>query len=162
MSRTGVYTYEEFSTERTVVGWFDPERAKAVYYQGKDWDGSNMIGTITSAPVEFVDTWLYLTAGGRWVEYRNASRYFNGAITFEYLTDDEARDWLLRSEANDEAIEEHFGEIPEEVGPGRPEIGPAFSVRFPAELVTRVDAASASAGVSRAGWLRQVAQDALA
>jgi hypothetical protein len=45
---------------------------------------------------------------------------------------------------------------------GRPEIGPAFSVRFPAVLLDRVDAAAAAEGRSRAGWLRASAEDRLA
>ena len=39
-------------------------------------------------------------------------------------------------------------------GVGRPEIGPAFSVRFPEDLLERIDAASASVGVSRASRAR--------
>jgi hypothetical protein len=44
---------------------------------------------------------------------------------------------------------------------GRPEIGPAFSVRFPAVLLDRVDAAAAAEGRSRAGWLRASAEERL-
>src|SRR5664279_3927290 len=36
---------------------------------------------------------------------------------------------------------------------GRPEIGPAFSVRFPAALLDQVDTAAAAEGCTRAGWL---------
>lgn len=44
---------------------------------------------------------------------------------------------------------------------GRPEIGPAFSVRFPAALLDRVDKAAAAEGRTRAGWLRASAEDRL-
>lgn len=44
---------------------------------------------------------------------------------------------------------------------GRPEIGPAFSVRFPTDLLTEVDAAAAADSESRAEWLRSAAQDRL-
>ena len=44
---------------------------------------------------------------------------------------------------------------------GRPEIGPAFSVRFPAALLDRVDTAAAAEGRTRAGWLRASAEDRL-
>ena len=44
---------------------------------------------------------------------------------------------------------------------GRPEIGPAFSVRFPAALLDRVDTAAAAEGRTRAGWLRASAEERL-
>lgn len=44
---------------------------------------------------------------------------------------------------------------------GRPEIGPAFSVRFPDELLDRIDAVAESTGVSRASWLRGAAEERL-
>lgn len=46
-------------------------------------------------------------------------------------------------------------------GPGRPEIGPAFSVRFPPGLLARVDTAATALGVSRAEYLRGLAEKAL-
>lgn len=42
---------------------------------------------------------------------------------------------------------------------GRPEIGPAFSTRFPADLLCKVDDAAAVRNESRAEWLRVAAQD---
>ena len=46
-------------------------------------------------------------------------------------------------------------------GRGRPAVGPTFSVRFPADLLARVDAAAKSSGQSRAEWLRWAAERAL-
>lgn len=46
-------------------------------------------------------------------------------------------------------------------GPGRPQIGPAFVVRFPVDLIARVDQAAAEARTSRAGWLRDAAEEQL-
>lgn len=46
--------------------------------------------------------------------------------------------------------------------PGRPQIGPAFVVRFPPDLLGRVDQAAADISTSRAGWLRAAAEDQLA
>lgn len=40
--------------------------------------------------------------------------------------------------------------------PGRPEIGPAFSLRFPADLLAAVDAAARTDGISRAELIRRV------
>lgn len=45
---------------------------------------------------------------------------------------------------------------------GRPEIGPAFSVRFPEDLLARIDADTATVGISRASWLRTAAEERLA
>src|SRR6478752_5771639 len=42
---------------------------------------------------------------------------------------------------------------------GRPAVGPAFQVRFPEELLARVDRAAEGEGLTRAGWLRAAAQD---
>lgn len=47
-------------------------------------------------------------------------------------------------------------------GAGRPGVGPAINVRFPDELLDRIDVAARGAGVSRASWLRGAAEDQLA
>lgn len=46
-------------------------------------------------------------------------------------------------------------------GPGRPEVGPAFSVRFPADLMDKIDTAATDSRTSRAGWLRHAAEEQL-
>lgn len=43
----------------------------------------------------------------------------------------------------------------EETGPGRPEIGPAFTVRLPADLTARLDERAKENGASRAELIRQ-------
>lgn len=139
-----------------LVGWFDPDRAER-FDQARTWDGNNRVGVITRS--DFVDEYLYRTAAGRWVLNHDAHRCNNGPNTYRYLTEEEAQDWLIRSEVNDEAVTRFFGELPDEPpAPGRPEIGPAFSVRFPADLLARVDAAAAEAGITRAAWLREAAE----
>lgn len=46
--------------------------------------------------------------------------------------------------------------------PGRPSIGgPTFSVAFPRDLLDRVDAAAKEAGLTRAAWLRKIAEEAV-
>lgn len=44
---------------------------------------------------------------------------------------------------------------------GRPEIGPAFTVRFPAEITTYIDVVAEVEGLSRAAWLREAAEERL-
>ena len=44
---------------------------------------------------------------------------------------------------------------------GRPPVGAAISVKYPAELLARVDAAAEGEGITRAEWLRRAAEQAL-
>lgn len=160
MGRINITETDEYTEETRLVGWFDPGAA-TVYQQGHEFDGNNMIGTITRN--QWIDEWLLRTAGGRWVIHRDASRHFNGPDTYRFVDDDEAGEWLLRSSDEDAAaaVVEHFGPVGAESGPGRPEVGPAFSVRFPRELLAQVDAAASATGMTRAAWLRHAAEGAL-
>jgi hypothetical protein len=145
-------------------GYFDRDKATE-FAEDIKWNGNARIGTVSHQ--EFVDEFLYLTAGGRWVRNRDAHRCNNGPDAYWFITPEEAREWLLKSGNHDEAIKKHFGEIADEEGPnlgGRPvEItnGQTFPIKFPRELVERVDTAAREAGLSRAGWLRQAAESAL-
>ena len=164
MARINIYETDE-SGERTLAGWFNPAKCEW-YEEGHRWDGNNNIGVISGADVRFVDETLYRTPGGRWVRNSDRSRYHNGADHYEFLTDAEARDWLLRSEDNDEAIERYFGEQADESGPaptGRPSMGdaPAITVKVPAELLARIDTAAGRAGIARAEWIRRACEAAL-
>lgn len=164
MARTNVYEINEHG-ERTLAGWFDPMKCES-FTEGHRWDGNNNIGVISGADVRFVDETLYRTPGGRWVRNSDRSRYHNGADVYQFLTDDEARDWLLRSEDNDEAIERFFGDQGDEAGPapiGRPSMGdaPVVTVKIPADLLARIDAAADDAGVARAEWIRRACAAAL-
>lgn len=47
------------------------------------------------------------------------------------------------------------------LSPGRPGIGPAFSVRFPPHLLVAVDAVAERDGISRAEWVRRAVLAAL-
>lgn len=44
---------------------------------------------------------------------------------------------------------------------GRPSVGPAFSLRFPTELLLRVDRAAKAENLSRAEYVRRVVEKAL-
>ena len=164
MARTNVYEISEFG-ERTLAGWFDPMKCES-FTEGHRWDGNNNIGVISGAPISFVDETLYRTPGGRWVRNSDRTRYPNGADVYQFLSDDEARDGLLRSEDNDEAIERYFGEQGDEAGPaptGRPSMGdaPPITVKVPAELLARIDTAAGRAGIARAEWIRRACESAL-
>ena len=142
-----------------VVGWFNIDTATG-YPEGTRWDGRNKISLATGASSEH--QYLYHTAGGRWV-VNHWSQWQGVPESYRFVTDEEAREWLIRCEYPAAEVEAATGvPVESERGPGRPEIGPAFSVRFPADLLARVDAAAEAAHVSRAGWLREVAERAVA
>jgi hypothetical protein len=139
------------------VNWFDRDAAER-FDEGTRWDGNNHRGVISGLQIGF--ECLYRTKGGRWVRYYDASSEFNGPQFYEFITDDEARTWLLQAD-KDDAVEQYFGEIEEEKGPGRPEVGPATNVRLGEELTAKVDAARQE-GESRAAAIRRLLTAALA
>lgn len=132
--------------------WADLSKAEA-YADGTRWNGNNNVGRNSGS--EWIDETLYRTAGGRWLLNRDATRYHNGDDAYRYLTDDEARDWLIRTEEHEDAIERHFGTPEEERGPGRPAIGAQVKIAIDPEMLAAVDVAAGSAGVTRSEWVRR-------
>lgn len=156
MTRINVYDTDEYTGEKTLVGWFDPASSET-FEEGTYWDGNNHRGVISGLQVG--SECLYRTKGGRWVRHYDATSEFNGPEFYEFLTDEQARTWLLRA-SEDEAVEKYFGEVEEEKGPGRPEVGPATNVRLGEELTKKVDAARED-GESRAAAIRRLLASAL-
>ncbi len=166
MTRINIYAKADESGRDSygkpvLLGWFDPKTAE-IFEQDKRWDGSNMVGVITGS--QWVDEYLYRTKGGKWVRNNDATRYMGGPDTYEFLTDDEARDWFLRSECNDGAIERFFGDVADEEDrrAGRPEIGGRITISLGTELLPKADAYAAGHGLSRAEAVRQLVETALA
>lgn len=166
MKRITISEINEFGeTER--LGYFDLDAATHILEEDTFWDGNNMRGKVSGLQTTRAD--LYRTAGGRWVEHRDASHEFNGPNRWTFFTDDEAREWMLKSGGTEAeaALEKWFPDTPDESGPGpqggRPAIdGPPINVQYPRELLDRIDAACKAAKLSRAEWLRQAAEKALA
>jgi hypothetical protein len=161
MSRVNVYTSageSGYDFQPTLLGWFNPARSER-FDQDTEWDGNNMVGVLTGS--QWVDECLYRTAGGRWVRNHDATRYCSGPDTYEFLTDEQAKDWMLRSGNHDDAIERFFGEIEDEKGPGRPEIGTPVQVRL-GDLLPAVDAYAAECGIKRAEAVRRLVAARLA
>lgn len=156
MDRTNIYSTDEFEGGRTLVGWFDRDTADS-FEEGQRWDGNNWVSLHVGD--KFSHQKLYRTRGGRWV-LCNWSQWQGSETTYEYITDDQARDWLLIAD-NDDAIKKHFGEIEEERGPGRPEIGEAINVRLGDDRLARVDAEAKRRGKSRAATIRELIDVAL-
>jgi hypothetical protein len=154
MTRINVYTdIDEYGADTgELAGWFNTDSAEQ-FNQDTEWDGSNLIGVITKS--QWVYEYLYRTKGGRWVLNHDEHRYRNGPDTYRFINDDEARDWLLRSQCNDEAVKRFFGEVEEESGPGRPEIGGAVHVRL-GDLLGRVDLYARESKYSRAEAIREL------
>lgn len=155
MGRINITEADEYTSEPTLVGWFDPDKATEIA-EDTDWDGSNHISVATGSQSEH--ECLYRTAGGRWVLH-GWSQWQGTLPSYRFVADEQAREWLLRN-GRDEAVEEHFGAVEPERGPGRPEIGGAVHVRL-GDLLPAVDAAAADAGVSRAEWVRSVVHNAV-
>lgn len=146
--------------------WFDPAAAQAAITEGSRWDGNNHIGVCSG--LQTSRAVLYLTGAGRWIENRDATHEFGGSDSYRFLSSQAAQEWLIRSadadrggQAAQEALEKYFGEIPEESGPGRPEIGGAVHVRLGDELA-RVDAWAAKEGIKRAEAVRRLVSAGLA
>ena len=156
MNRIKITETDEFG-EIVNVNWFDADRAEQ-FDEPTRWDGNNHKGVISGLQAGYEV--LYRTAGGRWVRYYNASNEFNGPEFHEFITDDAARNWLLRAD-KDDVVEKYFGEIEDEKGPGRPEVGPPTNLRLGAELTAKVDVARRE-GESRAAAIRRLLAEALA
>lgn len=152
MNRVNVYNPET----RELVGWFDADAAEK--FEEDTWfDGSNRISKATGS--QFEHEALYRTKGGRWV-LDKWSQWQGSRETYEFISDDEAREWLI-AQNEDVAVERYFGELEDERGPGRPEIGPAIQVRLPEDMLAAVDSRADAEGVSRAEMVRMLLAEAL-
>ncbi|MEU5323026.1 hypothetical protein AB0G67_40680 [Streptomyces sp. NPDC021056] len=139
MARINVYSYAETEyDETTLQGWFNDD-SSTLYKEATRWDGNNHVSV---NPVgRHGHQALYRTKGGRWV-LNTWSQWQGSEDRYEFIDDSVAKDWLLRND-EDDAVEQHFGELEEESGPnlgGRPSIGPKVEVRIPKDILARVDA----------------------
>ncbi|MFB7736214.1 hypothetical protein ACFC08_17875 [Streptomyces sp. NPDC056112] len=153
------------------LSWFDPDAARDAISEGRNWTGENWIGAVSG--LQTSRAVLHLTRGGRWIEDQDARNEFNGSDVYRFLTNDQAREWLIKAadarrdtEEAEAALKRHFPDIPEESGPdpkgGRPVVGPTINVAYPRDLLDKIEAAAKEAGMSRAAWLRKVAEEAVA
>ena len=155
MARINV-TETDHDGREVVVGWFDPARAER-FEEGERWDGRNSVSLATGSDREHET--LYKTAGGRWV-LGWSSAYASAQDRYRFAGEDEAREWLVRSEYPDADIEAATGDpMPAEMG--RPEIGPQIKVRLSPETLARVDEMASTAGVSRSAWVRATIEGAV-
>ncbi|MGW6499297.1 hypothetical protein [Nonomuraea angiospora] len=111
MARTNIYKYEAGS--RRLDGWFQPENAER-FDEATRWDGQDLVSILTNDGDDHET--LYRTAEGKWVLHRWSQWEGNGD-TYEFIEAAQARIWLLTCH-HDDAVEEHFGALPDEAGPG--------------------------------------------
>lgn len=145
-----------FDEDGNFVGWFDRNKAER-FAEATRWDGNNHISIATGSQWDHQE--LYHTAGGRWVLYF-WSQYQGHPCGYRFVGDDRAREWLLLND-HDEAVERFFGEIEDEVGPGRPEIGPPILVHLPAEMTEKLEALAQRCSTPRAEVIRRLLAEAL-
>lgn len=145
------YYADDTNGPRRNAGYFTEE--SATYFHGDKgvFDGSNLADVNTRDQNR--GQCLYRTAQGRWV-LRTWSNWQGEVDTYSYVSEDDARDWLIFNNKED-AAQKYFGEIEDERGPGRPEVGGKALVRF-GDLLPEVDAWAARAGVSRSEALRRL------
>jgi len=101
-----------FSAYGPVAGWFDPDKATE-FAPKRYFDGNNMLERGSDRVGDY--TRLYRTAGGRWVEH-SWSDWVGVNPTWSFISPAAAKGWLLLNDFDD-AVEEFFGELPEESGP---------------------------------------------
>lgn len=151
MRRQNVYTAGDLVGDERLVGWFDLDAATA-YDEDTWWDASNEMTVSRATGSPSVHERLYRTAEGRWVLFWWAQ--WQGRLErWSFVADGHARDWLLAN-GHDAAVEEHFGPVEPERGPGRPAIGRPVQVRFPDGLLARLHAWADYSGISRAEAVR--------
>lgn len=146
MARVNVYEEHDDGnggTEYTWAGWFDSTKADRWTDMDHDNNGSGGVGRGQA---------VYRTAKGRWV-LEHWTCWQGEEDRYTFISPDEARDWLLQNDC-DEAVEEHFGEIEEEQGPGRPAIGPPLPVPMSKGLRVPLGLRANAAGTSMAEVVR--------
>ncbi len=156
MTKETIIRENVFDEEGNFVGWFDRKKAER-FEEATRWDGNNHISIATGS--QWDHQALYYTAGGRWVLH-SWSQYQGRPERYWFVSDDVAREWLLLNE-EDEAVERLFGEIEDEVGPGRPEIGRPIIAHLPPELTAQLDQLAERDGVPRAEVIRRLLGEAL-
>ena len=137
MNRTNVYASAE------LAGWFDYDKAER--WSDEDYNHNGSGGTGRGQAV-------IRTAQGRWI-LQHWTLWQDEDSRHEYITDEAAREWLLRND-EDAAVAKYFGEIEEERGPGRPKVGEQVCFTVSPEDLALIDNMAKQGGKGRSEVLR--------
>lgn len=156
MARVNVFNYPDPSDpdqEIRLAGWFDPDSATK-FHEDETWDGDNYISVNVG---RFNHQCLYRSKSGRWI-LNTWSDWSGTPETYQFVTDEVAKDWLLRNNGDD-SVEEFFGEIEEESGPdlgGRPSEGKKIEVRIPDDTLALIEDRAKAEGTTRSEMIRRL------
>ena len=153
MSKEKIIRENVFDEDGNFIGWFDRNKAER-FNEATRWDGSNHISIPTGSQWDIRPTYRRRARVLSW------SQWDGRPERYRFIDGDEAREWLLLNE-EDEAVERLFGEIEDEVGPGRPEIGRPIIAHLPPELTAQLDQMAERIGVPRAEVIRRLLTGAL-
>lgn len=157
MDRVNVYRVDD-DGRRQYDGYFDLDAATEIIKEDTRFDGNNHVS------VHNLGRWghqrLIRTARGRWV-LDHWSQFVGEERLVSYITDDQARDWLLVN-GNDDIVTRYYGEQPDERGPGRPAIGGKLApTDLGDELLARVESEATRDRATRAATVRALLTEAL-
>jgi hypothetical protein len=168
MTKITVYRYDEMNSPVEAQGWFTLEDAEAMPEADPMTAARHAQAMRRGEPARGVKQTLYHTSHGRWVlktawhidecgrfvddEPDVDPRSGSGGPRYRFLSDAEAIDWLRRNRYEDR-IQQYVPELPDERGPGRPEIGGRVQVRL-GHLLPAVDSYAADHRCSRAEAVR--------
>jgi hypothetical protein len=167
MTKITVYRYDERNSPVEAQGWFTLEDAEAIPEADPMTAARHAQAMRRGESTRGVKETLYHTSHGRWVlktawHIDECGRFVNdesdadprsgGGARYRFVSDADAIDWLRRNHYEDR-IQQYLPELPDERGPGRPEIGGRVQVRL-GHLLPAVDSYAADRRCSRAEAVR--------
>jgi len=169
MTKITVYRYDDEMNSRVEAqGWFTLEDADAMPEADPMTAARHAQAMRRGESARGVKETLYHTSQGRWVlktawHIDDCGRFCDdesdidlrsggGGPRYQFLSDADAIEWLRRNRYEDR-IQQYLPELPDERGPGRPEIGGRVQVRL-GHLLPAVDSYAADHGCSRAEAVR--------
>lgn len=167
MTKISVYRYDRDNQPIEIAGWFTPESADAMV-EADPMTAERHAAAMRRGPARGVVETLYHTDGRRWVHKTawhvgargqwvdDETQVGSGGLgpQYRFLSDAEALDWLTRN-GYDDRIAAYLPSLPDETGPGRPEIGGLVQVRL-GKLLPSIDAYAAEQACSRAEAVRRL------
>ncbi|HWL97980.1 MAG TPA: hypothetical protein VNP20_11570 [Nocardioidaceae bacterium] len=168
MTKITVYRYGRDNEQIESAGWFTVESAEALPEADPMTAERYAAAMRRGQPARFVRETLYRTEEGRWVlkvashvdahnqwvDDEEDAQPVDGMPRVRFLADAEAMEWLTRNGYADR-ISAFMPDLPNESGPGRPEIGGLVQVRL-GNLLPSIDAYAAGHGWSRAEAVRRL------